>query len=81
MPTIDGQNHQRAYIDHLYIPRKEGGRGMTQIEGAYIAEVMKLMEYEERKEDPLIKIVRTHQHHTSSTLLETIKNFYKIFSE
>jgi hypothetical protein len=28
---------------------------------------------------PLIKSVRTHQHHTNSTPLQTIKNFKKSF--
>jgi hypothetical protein len=31
----------------------------------YIVRVMKLMEYVESKEDPLIQIVRTHQHDTN----------------
>jgi hypothetical protein len=46
-----------------------------QIEGAYIAEVMKLMEYIESKEDPLIHIVIICQHHINSTLLHTLNNF------
>jgi len=50
-----------------------------QTERDYTAEVVKLMEYVERKEDPLIQIVRTHQHHTDSTLLRTVKNFKKHF--
>jgi hypothetical protein len=40
-----------------------------QIEGVYTVKVMKLMEYVERKEDPLIQIVRTLLYSTSSTLL------------
>jgi hypothetical protein len=36
------------------------------------------MEYVESK-DPLIQVVRTHQHHTSSTLLQIVKNFKKAF--
>jgi hypothetical protein len=50
-----------------------------QIGAAYTAEVMKLMEYLESKEDSLIQVVRTHQHHTNKTLLERIKNFKKSF--
>jgi hypothetical protein len=60
-------------------PEKKGGRGLMQIEGFYIAEVMKLKEYVESKEDPLIQIVRTHQHHAKSTLLQTVKDFKKSF--
>jgi hypothetical protein len=42
-----------------------------QIEGTYIAEVMKLIECVGSKEDAVMQVVRTHQHHTNSTLLET----------
>jgi hypothetical protein len=48
----------------LYVPRKQGGRGLIRLEEAYI-EVMKLMEYVNSKEDPLIKMVRTHQQNIS----------------
>jgi hypothetical protein len=34
--TIHGQHHTKADIDRLYVPRKDGGRGLMQIEGAYI---------------------------------------------
>jgi 3-deoxy-D-arabino-heptulosonate 7-phosphate (DAHP) synthase len=35
--------------------------------GAYVAEVMKMMEHVESKEDSPKQIVTTHQHHTNST--------------
>ena len=37
-----------------------------QLEAAHAVEITKLMEYVERKEDPLIQVVRTHQHNTDS---------------
>jgi hypothetical protein len=52
-----------------------------QTEGAYTAEVMKLMECIGSKEDSLIQIVRTHQYHTISTLLQTVRDLKKIFSK
>jgi hypothetical protein len=79
MLTIHGQHHPRADTDHLYVPIKEGGRGLTQVEGAYIAETVNLVEYVESKEDPLIQIVRTHQHNTNSALLQTANKFKKSF--
>jgi len=78
MLTIHGQHHPEADIDYLYVPRKEGGRGLMQIEGAYIAEVIKL-EYVERKEDSLVEIVRMHNHNTNLTLLQAVRNFKKSF--
>jgi hypothetical protein len=48
-----------------------------QIEGAYITKVIKLKEYVEHADDPLMQIVRTHQHNTSSTLFHTVTNLQK----
>jgi ribosomal protein S4 len=50
-----------------------------QVEGAYIAETLNLMKYVENKEDPLIQIVRTHQHNTNSAMLQTYNKFKKSF--
>ena len=38
-----------------------------QSEAAHAVEITKLMEYADRKEDPLIQVVRTHQHNTDFT--------------
>ena len=44
-----------------------------QLEAAYAVEITKLMEYLDRKEDPLIQFVRTHQHNTDSAVLQTAR--------
>ena len=44
-----------------------------QLEEGYAAEITKLVQYVERKEDPLIKIVITHEHNINSTLLQTAR--------
>jgi hypothetical protein len=51
----------------------------TQVEGAYIAETLNLVECVESKEDPLIQIARTHQHNTNSALLQTNNRFKRSF--
>jgi hypothetical protein len=79
MLTIHGQHHPRAEIGHLYVLRKEGGRGLMQVEGAYTAETVKMVEYVESKDDPLKQIVGTHQHNTDSTLFQTVNIFKKSF--
>ena len=38
-------HHPNADIDRLYVKRKEGGRGLVQIEAAYKAEIMNIAEY------------------------------------
>jgi len=52
----------------LFVPIKLGGRGQTQIEAAHAVEITKLVEYVDRKEDPLVHIVGTHQHDDSAVL-------------
>ena len=70
--TIHG-HHQKADVDRLYVPRKEGGRGLMQLKAAHAVEITKLVEYVGKKEDPLIQVVRTHQHNTDSTVLQTAR--------
>ena len=71
--TIHGQHHPKADVDRLYVPRKQGGRGLMQLEAAHAVEITKLVEYIDRKEDPLIQVVRTHQHNTDSAVLQTAR--------
>jgi len=71
--SIHGQHHPNADIDRLYVPTKQAGRGLMQLEAAHAVEITKLVEYIDRKEDPLIHIVRTHQHNTDSAVLETAR--------
>jgi len=70
---IHGQHHPKADVDGLYVPSKQGGRGLMQLEAAHAVEVTKLVEYVDKKEDPLIQVVRTHQHNTDSTVLQTAR--------
>jgi hypothetical protein len=46
-------------------------------DGAYITKVIKLKEYVEHTDDPLMQIVRTHQNNTSSTLFHPATNLQK----
>ena len=69
--TILGQHHTKTDVDLLYAPRKQGARGLVQLEGAYFVEITKALEYVARKEDPLLQFVRTHQHNISSAVLQT----------
>ena len=71
--TIHGQHHPKADVDRLYVPRKQGRRGLMQVEAAHAVEITKLVEYVDRKEDPLIQVVRTHQHNTNPTVLQTAR--------
>ena len=37
--TIHGQHHPKADVDRLYVPRKQGGRGLMQLEAANAVEI------------------------------------------
>ena len=71
--TIHGQHHPKADVDRLYVPKKQGGRGLMQLEAAHAVEITKLAEYVDRKEDSLIQVVRTHQHNTDSAVLQATR--------
>ena len=71
--TIHGQHHPKADVDRLFVPRKQVGRGLMQLEAAHTEEITKWVEYVDRNEDPLIQVVRTHQHNTGSAVLQTAR--------
>jgi len=60
--NIHGQHQPKADVDHLYVPRKQEGRGLLQTEAAYAVEITKPVEELDSNEDTLIQIVRTHEH-------------------
>ena len=71
--TIHGQHHTKVDVDRLYVPRKQGRRVLIQLEAAHAVEITRLLEYVDRKEDPLIQVVRSHQHNTYSAVLQTAR--------
>jgi len=56
-------HHPKADIDRLYVKRKEGGRGLVQIEEAYKAEIINIAEYlnTNYKKDQFVNIVKSHE--------------------
>jgi len=63
MLTMYKMQHPKADIDRLYVKRKEGGRGLVQVEAAYKAEVINIAEYlnTNYKEDQFVNIVKDHE--------------------
>ena len=41
-----------------------------QLEAAHAVDITKLVDYVDRKEDPLKQVVRTHQHNTNSAVVQ-----------
>jgi len=75
-------HHPKADIDRLYVKRKEGGRGLVQIEMAYKAEIINIAEYlnTNYKEDQFVNIVKSHKS-TQPNMNSIIKTAAKITEE
>jgi hypothetical protein len=56
-------HYPKADIDRLYVKRKEGGRGLLQVEEVYKAEIINIAEYinTKYKEDQFVNIVKVHE--------------------
>ena len=52
--------HPRDDVDRLYIPRKEGGRGLASIEDSVDAYIQRLEDYIEKHEGGLITAIRNN---------------------
>jgi len=63
MLTMYKMHHPKADIDRLYVKRKEGGRGLVQIEAAYKAEIINIAEYlnTNYKKDQFVNIVKNQE--------------------
>jgi len=47
--TIHRQRHAKADVDRLYVPKKQGGKGLMQLKEGYAVEITKLVKYIDRK--------------------------------
>ena len=75
-------HHPKADIDRLYVKRKEGGRGLIQVEAAYKAEIINIAEYfnTNYKEDQFVNIVKNHES-TQLNMNSVLKLATKIIEE
>ena len=55
--TIHGALHPRSDVDRIYIPRKEGGRGLLSVQDCVEAEEMSLSKYIEESSEEWLKLV------------------------
>ena len=59
--TMNGAVHPRSNVGRLYIPRKEGGRGMTSVEDCVNSEIRGLSEYVRNSEEIAMQFVRKEE--------------------
>ena len=56
--TMHNALHSRDDVDRLYVPRKEGGRGLTSIKDSIDASIQRLKDYIEKHKRGLITAIR-----------------------
>ena len=56
--------HPRDDVERLYVPRKEGGRGLASIEDSVDASIQRLEDYIEKHEGGLITAIRINTDNT-----------------
>ena len=56
--------HPRDDVDRLYVPRKEGGRGLISIENSVDTSIQRLEDYIEKHERGMIKAIRNNTDNT-----------------
>jgi len=79
MLTMNKMHHSEAFIDKLYVKRKEGGRGLVEVDAAYKADIINNAEYlnTNYKEDPFVNIVKNHES-TQPNMNSILKSATKI---
>jgi hypothetical protein len=82
MLTMYKEHHPKADIDRLYVKRKEGRRGLIQVELVYKAEITSIAEYlnTNYKVDQFVNIVKSYES-TKATVNSIIKSAPKIAEE
>ena len=59
--TMHRMHHPKADVDRLYLPRKDGGRGMIQLELSLATSTIGVCEYLENTKDWMLKLVLKHE--------------------
>ena len=59
--TMNRMNHPKAGVDRIYVSRKEGGRGLIQLECTYKPSTIGLEIYLKEAEEKLLKHVYRHE--------------------
>ena len=66
--------HPKDDVDRLYVPRKEGGRGLASIEDTVDTYIQRLEDYIEKHERGLITAIRNNTDNTIDNRMPKTKN-------
>ena len=59
--TLNRMHHPKADVNRMYVPRKEGGRGMTNLEMCFKTITIWLNTYLLSSDDRMLKLVLQHE--------------------
>ena len=62
--TMHKALHPRDDVDRLYVPRKEGGRGLASIKDSVVTSIQRIEDYIEKHERGLITAIRNNTNNT-----------------
>lgn len=68
--TTGGMHHPKADVERLYIKRRNGGRGLSELESAFDASIVGLSSYIEMGTDKFTKLVKEHDARKSKYSLQ-----------
>jgi hypothetical protein len=80
MLTMYKMHRPKAAIDRLSVKRKDGGRGLVQVEAAHKAEIINVAEYHNSNyKDQFVSIVKNHE--SAQQNMKSIKSAAKVTEE
>ena len=71
--TMHKALHPRDDVDRLYVPRKEGGRGLASIEDSVDTPIQRLEDYIEKHGRGLITAIRNNTDNTIDNRMTTTR--------
>ena len=71
--TMHGILYRNQCFDRVYLPRREGGVGLIEINDALRSTIINLSQYIEKTKDPLLQLVKAHHQNTLSEHKSIIK--------
>ena len=73
--TLNRMHHRKADVSRMYIPRKEGGRGMTNLEMAYKTKTIDLNSYLQSSGDKMLQAVLQHEKKKLHSVVKESRKF------
>eukprot|EP00795_Rhopilema_esculentum_P000152 gene152-9769_t len=74
--TCNRMHHPKADVDRLYLPRRQGGRGMIQLELSYKTSTIGLVKYLETTKDWMLALIKDNENQKKlHSIVKESRNF------